>query len=76
MDRRGLKRRVSNQIYDRRHAKHLSQRELAARIGATKNNVERWETGDCLPSAISLYLLADEFGCTVDDLMCRKLVRR
>lgn len=52
-----------------RKAAKLSQRQLAAIVGCTQNNIFRWETGAVEPGAQKLYRLAQALDCTIDDLI-------
>ncbi len=55
-----------------REDKKLSQRALAQKIGVSAKAVNFWESGRVDPSAHSISLLADEFGCTCDYLLGRE----
>lgn len=47
----------------------LSQEELAARIGVSRQTLSKYETGESLPDIEKCKALADVFGVTVDDLI-------
>ena len=51
-----------------RKAKGLTQAELGAKIGVSKNSIIAWENGKSEPKGASLNKLADLFGCTTDYL--------
>ena len=51
-----------------RKAKHLTQQELADRLGVSNKSVSRWESGS-YPDIAMLGKLAKELGVTVDDLL-------
>lgn len=51
-----------------RKAKHLTQQELAERLGVSDKSVSRWENGS-YPDVPLLGPLAKELGVTVDDLL-------
>jgi transcriptional regulator with XRE-family HTH domain len=51
-----------------RVAMRLTQRQLAARIGAGETALSGWEQGKAEPWPIYLYRLAQTFGCSMDDL--------
>jgi transcriptional regulator with XRE-family HTH domain len=42
--------------------RHLSQRELAARLGTTQSAVARLEAGNVAPSLLTLDKIADALG--------------
>lgn len=54
--------------YYRKRAK-LSQEELAARVGVSRQAVSKWELGDATPEVEKLAALARAFGVTTDELL-------
>ena len=52
-----------------RKGKHLTQQELAERIGVSDKTVSRWESGGGYPDVPVLVPLARALGVTVDDLL-------
>ena len=61
--------KLSEKILYYRKAAGLSQEELAARIGVSRQAVSKWETGESTPEVGKLAALAREFGITVDQLL-------
>ncbi len=55
-------------LYYRKAAK-LSQEELAARVGVSRQAVSKWELGDAMPEVDKLLALAKAFGVTTDELL-------
>ena len=55
-----------------RKDKHLTQAQVASRIGVTPSMVSSYETDIRLPSYDVLMRIADVFGVTVDYLLCRQ----
>ncbi len=49
----------------------LSQVELAERLGVTFQAVSKWETAKCAPDIALLPIMADLFGCYIDELFSR-----
>lgn len=47
----------------------LSQSQVAKELGVDQSAVSRWETGENMPRAATLVLMAKLYGCTVDDLL-------
>ena len=47
----------------------LSQEELAARVGVSRQAVSKWERNDALPEVDKLAALAKAFGVTADELL-------
>lgn len=52
---------------------NLTQEELAEKIGVTYQAVSKWENAQSAPDVSFLPLLADLFGCNIDDLFSRNL---
>ncbi len=55
-----------------RKARGLSQEELAARIGVSRQAVSKWETGDASPDLNKLLALADQLEVSLDTLCGRE----
>lgn len=60
---------VSENLTSLRKAKHLTQQELADRIGYTDKSISKWELGKAIPSVDILKQFADFYGVTVDFLI-------
>ena len=56
-------------IAQARQARHMTQRELAEKIGVTDKAVSRWETGRGFPEVSVLQGLADALGVSVTELV-------
>ena len=56
-------------IAELRHARHLSQQELAEALFVTRQAVSRWETGKTSPGQDLLKTVAEFFGVTTDILL-------
>ena len=54
--------------YYRKQSK-LSQEELAARVGVSRQAVSKWELGEATPEVDKLVALAKAFGVTTDELL-------
>lgn len=48
---------------------NLSQEELAARIGVSRQAVSKWERAEASPDTDNLILLADIYGVSLDELL-------
>ena len=55
-------------LYYRKRAR-LSQEELAAKVGVSRQAVSKWELGDATPEVDKLLALARVFGVTTDELL-------
>lgn len=62
----------SQRLKQLRQDKHLTQAQVAARIGVTASMVSSYETDIRLPSFEVMVRIADLFGVTVDYLLCRE----
>lgn len=62
----------SQRLKQLRKDKHLTQAQVAKRIGVTASMVSSYETDIRLPSYDVLVRIADVFGVTVDYLLCRQ----
>ena len=49
-----------------------SQEQMARKLHLTQGAISQWENGLTVPAADQLIALADVFGITVDDLLCRE----
>lgn len=55
-----------------RKDKHLTQAQVAKRVGVTSSMISSYETDIRLPSYEVIIKIADLFGVTVDYLLCRE----
>lgn len=62
----------SQRLRQLRNDKHLTQAQVAERVGVTASMVSSYETDIRLPSFEVMIRLADLFGVTVDYLLCRQ----
>ena len=53
-------------IKDLREQKGLSQLEFARILGTSRQMVQRWESGDCVPQVDTLCRISDVFHLDVD----------
>ncbi len=61
--------KLNEKILYYRKAARLSQEELAARVGVSRQAVSKWELGDATPEVDKLLALARAFGVTTDELL-------
>lgn len=62
----------SQRLKQLRLDKHLTQAQVAERVGVTASMVSSYETDIRLPSFEVMVRIADLFGVTVDYLLCRE----
>lgn len=61
--------KLNEKIAYYRREKKLSQEELAARVGVSRQAVSKWELGEASPDVGKLLALARAFGVTTDHLL-------
>lgn len=61
--------KLNEKIAYYRRDKKLSQEELAARVGVSRQAVSKWELGESSPDVGKLLALAKAFGVTTDHLL-------
>ncbi len=59
-------------IHSYRKKAGLTQEELAEKTGVTFQAVSKWENAKCAPDIMLLPVMADLFGCCIDELFGRK----
>ena len=60
---------LGSNIYDLRSQAVLSQEELAAKLGVSRQSVSKWETDTSVPDVDKLIQLSKVFGITLDELV-------
>lgn len=66
---------MGGKIYSLRSAKRMSQEQLAAVLNISPAAVSKWERNQSNPSIEMLWVLADFFECSIDELVGRALVQ-
>ena len=57
-----------------REIHEMTQNELAEKLGVSNQSVSKWETAKSTPDIVLLPILADIFGCYIDQLFSRKVI--
>ncbi len=60
---------IANRLQQMRKKNNLSQEELAAKMGVTRQAVSKWERAESAPDMENLILLAKLYGITIDELL-------
>ena len=60
---------LAGRIRERRIIRHITQTEIAQRLGVTPQTVSKWERGLCAPDLDNLIDLAAMLSCSVDYLL-------
>lgn len=55
-------------IKDKRLNLHMTQEELAEKVGVVQSAISAWESGESKPRSELLPKIAEILGCTIDDL--------
>ena len=63
---------TGEKIYELRKKKHLTQEELADRVGVSRQAVSKWENGETYPETEKLIELCKLFGVSSDDILFGK----
>lgn len=63
---------TANRLLQYRKQHRLSQEELAAKIGVSRQAVSKWERAEASPDTDNLILLAQIYGVTLDELLTGK----
>ena len=66
--------KIGKFIAECRKQKHLTQMQLAEKIGITDKAVSKWERGVAMPDSSIMLELCDILGITVNDLLCGEVV--
>ena len=62
--------KIGKFIAELRRENHLTQEELGERLGVTNKTVSRWENGNYMPNIEMLQLLSEQFGVSINELLC------
>lgn len=60
---------IANRLVQLRRQNHLSQEELAARLGISRQAVSKWERAEASPDTDNLILLSRLYGISLDELL-------
>lgn len=69
MDDEKVKLQIGNNIAAYRKEKGWTQAGLAMRINYSDKAISKWERGESIPDVLTMMLLAEQFGVTVNDLL-------
>lgn len=60
---------IANRLVELRQARGLSQEDLAASLGVSRQAVSKWERGESAPDTDNLIALATHYGISLDALL-------
>ena len=58
----------SDNLINLRKMHHLTQEDVAEKVGVTRQSVAKWESGESVPDLDKCRMLADLFRVSLDDL--------
>lgn len=58
---------IGNRLKEIREEHHCTQKELASKLGVSRQSVSNWETGKTLPDILSLMRLSDIYQVSIDE---------
>ena len=61
--------KLPEKIYELRKASHLSQEQLAEKIGVSRQSISKWESGESSPELERVVALSQVFHVTTDSLL-------
>ena len=61
--------KTANRLCELRKEKNLSQEELAAKIGVSRQTISKWERSEASPDTDNLIALAKLYNMSLDDLL-------
>ena len=64
---------IGENIREYRSAEGLTQKQLGRMLGASAQSVCKWERGVCYPDITLLPAIAEQIGCTVDELLNKNM---
>lgn len=68
-----MKNQFAINLKELRHEASLKQSELARILNTTQRKISYWESGKVEPDLDSLWLIADYFSISIDELVGREL---
>ena len=60
---------IGNYIAKKRREKHLTQEQLAEKLGVSNKTISKWENGKCMPDYGIIEQLCEELSVTLSELM-------
>ncbi len=69
MTEQDIKQNFSKNLIALRKASALTQLQLAEKLSYSDKSISKWECGDVLPDVVTMQMVAEFFGVTVNDLI-------
>ncbi len=66
--------KIGRLIAERRKLKHLTQMQLAEKLGITDRAISKWENGKGMPDSSLMLDLCAELGISVNELLCGEVI--
>ncbi len=76
MDELTIKQNFAKNLHSYRKSRHLTQSQLAEKLNYSDKSISKWECGDVLPDIVTISMIADFFGITIDQLIGSKIPKK
>lgn len=76
MEEQIIKQNFARNLLAYRKARHLTQSQLAEKLNYSDKSISKWERGDVLPDVVTISMIAEFFGITVDQLIGSKIPKK
>lgn len=76
MEEQTIKQNFARNLHAYRKSRHLTQSQLAEKLNYSDKSVSKWECGDVLPDIVTISMIAEFFGITIDQLIGSKIPQK
>ena len=76
MDELIIKQNFARNLLAYRKSRSLTQSQLAERLNYSDKSISKWERGDVLPDVVTISMIAEFFGITIDQLIGSKVPKK
>lgn len=73
MEEQTIKQNFARNLHAYRKSRNLTQSQLAEKLNYSDKSVSKWECGDVLPDIVTISMIAEFFGITIDQLIGSKI---
>ncbi len=76
MEEQIIKQNFARNLHTYRKSRHLTQSQLAEKLNYSDKSISKWECGDVLPDIVTISMIAEFFGITIDQLIGSKIPKK
>ena len=76
MEEQTIKQNFARNLLAYRKSRHLTQSQLAEKLNYSDKSISKWECGDVLPDIVTISMIAEFFGITIDQLIGSKIPQK